>query len=67
MISTLREFDFGLATWTIGDFGRDGHMAHANWAKTCSFDRAREDSGPTCTNGAQRMAKKAERGPGVGH
>ena len=47
LISTLREFDFGLATWrmTIGDFGRDGHMARANWAKTYSFDRAREQPG----------------------
>ena len=44
-----KEFDIGLATWrmTIGDFGRNGHMARLNWAKTCSFDRVREDSGPT--------------------
>ena len=69
LVSTLKEFDFGLATWrmTIGDFGRDGHMARANWVKTCSFDRAWEDSGPTCTNGARRMVKKAERGQAVTH
>ena len=29
-----------LATWhmTIGDFGRNEHVARANWAKTYGFD-----------------------------
>ena len=44
----------------IGCFEVDGHVAGAEWRRNYGFDQAREDSGPTCTNGARRMAKKAE-------